>query len=63
MIKLCKALWVLLVLMFGISEAMAAAGARKVVIAHPGAAGVLPLWIANEQKFYGIPGSRKDHTV
>jgi len=60
MIKLCKALWVLLVLMFGISEAMAAAGARKVVIAHPGAAGVLPLWIANEQKFFAKHGLEAD---
>jgi ABC-type nitrate/sulfonate/bicarbonate transport system substrate-binding protein len=53
MIELCKALWVLLVLLFGISEAAAAAGGRKVIIAQSAVVvEVLPLWMAKEQKFF-----------
>jgi len=53
MVKLAMALWVLLVLLLGSSEAAAASVARKVIIAHgPLSGSVLPLWIAKEQKFF-----------
>ena len=63
MVKLGKALWVLLMLLFAISGATAATGGRKVVIAHPGAAGVLPLWIAKEQKFFDKYGLEAELVV
>ncbi len=52
MVKLFKPLLVLLSLLFGISEATAAASARKVIIAHAPSSGELLLWIAKEQKFF-----------
>ena len=53
MVKFSKALWVLLVLLFGSSEATAASVARKVFIAQgPVNRNVLPLWIAKDQKFF-----------
>jgi ABC-type nitrate/sulfonate/bicarbonate transport system substrate-binding protein len=64
MIKLCKALWVLLVLLFGISETRAAGGARKIIIAHgPLNSSVLPLWIAKEQKFFDKHGLEAELVV
>ena len=53
MIEFCKALWVLLVLLFGISEATAAAGGRRIIIAQSAVVvDVLPLWIAKELKLF-----------
>ncbi len=50
-------IWILLLLLFAISEATAASAARKVVIAHgPVSGSVLPLWIAKEQKFFDKHG-------
>ena len=63
MVELGKALWLLLGLLFGISEAMAATGARKVVIAHTGVGNVLPLWIAKEQKFFDKHGLEAELVV
>jgi len=53
MIRLGKPLWLLLPFLFGISEALPATGAGKVIIAQSAVvADVLPLWIAKEQKFF-----------
>ncbi|MBI2364583.1 MAG: ABC transporter substrate-binding protein [Deltaproteobacteria bacterium] len=51
--RLGKTLWLQFLLLFGISEALPATGAGKVIIAQSAVvADVLPLWIAKEQKFF-----------
>jgi ABC-type nitrate/sulfonate/bicarbonate transport system substrate-binding protein len=63
-VKLTNTLWILLVLVLGISEARAAASARKIIIAHgPMNSSVLPLWIAKEQKFFDKYGLEAELVV
>jgi NitT/TauT family transport system substrate-binding protein/sulfonate transport system substrate-binding protein len=51
--RLGKTLWLQFLLLFGISEAVPATSAGKVIIAQSAVvADVLPLWIAKEQKFF-----------
>jgi NitT/TauT family transport system substrate-binding protein len=51
--RLGKTLWLQILLLFGISEALAATGAGKIIIAQSAVVTeVLPLWIAKEQKFF-----------
>ncbi|MDO8700319.1 MAG: ABC transporter substrate-binding protein [Deltaproteobacteria bacterium] len=53
MVKVFKPIWVLLLLLLGVSEATAAPATRKVIIAHgPVSGNVLPLWVAKDQKLF-----------
>ena len=63
MVKVFKALWVLLLLLLVISEATAAPAARKVTIAYAPSSGELLLWIAKEQKFFDKYGLEAELVV
>ncbi|MBI4524036.1 MAG: ABC transporter substrate-binding protein [Deltaproteobacteria bacterium] len=64
MIRFGMRLWVLLLLLIGISFTPAGAAGKKVVIAHGAVSGdTLPLWIAKEQRFFDKYGVEAELVV